>query len=310
MKVIISIVCTFLLLSSYAKTGRGGDYCVIQQKAATSDFYCYVKESDRVIGKSVSPLEEYMVRRKLEDKGVKFFDKDLEFTTQLATDAFKAIAGKIIECSESEKLEKVYYQVDQFNRLPASSEAVQSVKKLARALHKAGVCNVDVKQQSFNGINISSADDVLHQFLCISNSESVFGRDNIGMGGRGPWGIHPMHNQAKGTRAFTGGKTVTLKKNGICYDYPKAIVRDGNGVERKVSSLYRDPEVQYQNARCALILYNQNGFRDWGTGQSWGSNRHCSASTRNRLEFNKHLGAELGCCTQSCKDRLRNVKQL
>ncbi|MAF78020.1 MAG: hypothetical protein CME60_07645 [Halobacteriovoraceae bacterium] len=294
-----------LTASSYAEQSAeaGESYCSIHQGEESSDFYCFDSVSKTAFKKEVNPLEEEYWKREFEDRGVAIISVE-DYSQRIVVDGVEQILGAGSAPGGS-CLEKVYYRVDEFNALPTSHSTVQNVIALARALHQAGVCELDVKGQSFNGINISSPDDVLHQFLCISNSESVFGTRNIGMGGRGPWGIHPMHNQAAGTRAFTGGRTVTLDRNGVCYGLPRAIVRDSNGREIKESNRYRDPAVQLQNAQCAMILYRQNGFRDWGTSNAWGSNRHCSASTRNRLQFNKHLGPELGCCTQSCKSRLR-----
>ncbi len=309
MKKTILNLLIFTISLSFSYASERNDYCLIERNDNSSVFYCFLKENSRVVRQEVSPIDESTWKASLEDGGVLFFE-DLEFSSQMAVDALQAITETMISCNETMGYENVYYRVDEFNRLPSSASAVQKVRELATALHRAGVCEVNVQSQNFNSINIQTPDDVLHHFLCISNSESVFGTRNIGMGGRGPWGIHPMHNQARGTRAFTGGKTVTLPRNGICYDLPRSVVRNSNGVERKVSSLYEDPEVQFQNAKCAIRLYQQKGFRDWGTGSSWGSNRHCSASTRNRLEFNKHLGADLGCCTQRCKDRLNGNTRL
>ena len=289
------------------KNSVRSSYCSIVQAAESSDFYCFDGVSGTALYKEFNPLEEGTIQAELEEKNVEFVELE-EYAKRIIRDGIKEIVGKenvpLQPC-----FQKIYYRVDEFNRLPTNHSTVQNVIKLAQALHKAGVCELDVKSQNFNGINVNSIDDVLHHFLCISNSESVFGTRNIGMGGRGPWGIHPMHNQSAGTRAFTGGKTVTLKRNGICHHLPKSIVRNSNGVEIKQSDRYKDSEVQLQNAKCAMVLYKEKGFRDWGASSAWGSNRHCSASTRNRLQFNKHLGPELGCCSQSCKNKLKGYKQ-
>jgi hypothetical protein len=150
-----------------------------------------------------------------------------------------------------------------------------------------GVCQVKPEKENYQGIDIRTPDDLLEHFLCISNSESRFGQTNIGMGGRGPWGIHPMHNSARGK---------------ICYGL-QSVVRSGSR-EIKKNEAYKNPKVIRDNAACALRLYQMNGpgngFKPWGTGSAWGSNRHCSKATRKKFQFGKYLGA-LSCCSEECK---------
>lgn len=278
--------------------------CVLDEThSEKSVFMCKDFEHGEVHYQEVLPILAHEAVVGLEEMGVKMVSAE-EFVARVTPqDLIKLKQASPYSQDEVKPcFERVYYRVNEFNNLGDNHKTVRQLKKLANALQEAGVCDLPVKRQNFNSINIQSSQDVLHHFLCISNSESVFGTRNIGMGGRGPWGIHPAHNQRKGTRAFLDGKTRTLPYDGLCYP-SKAIVRDGNGDEIKVSDRYLDDEVILDNAKCAMTLYKERGgFAPWGKSSSWGSNRHCSRSTRDRLQFFKHIGAA-GCCTAACRQR-------
>lgn len=281
----------------------------MDESGSMTKFYCRDFATGNVFTELIEPLQVEAVTRALSEKGASLVSLN-EFVIQMSTEELNRLGLGPNEVNDLACVEKVYYRVEEFNQLPSTDPTVGRLKELARALQEAGVCNLPVARQTFNNINIQTSDDVLHQFLCISNSESVFGRDNIGMGGRGPWGIHPAHNQAAGTSAFLDGRTVTLKRNGLCYP-GNAVVRNSSGTEIKESSRYKNYEVRLANAKCAMVLYQRSGskgsmrgFRDWGTTSSWGSNRHCSSTSRDRLQFMKHIGLD-GCCSQACKDRVQ-----
>lgn len=268
-----------------------------------SHFLCLDETEREIHSVKVESFFENSYRTTLEDDGVKFITPEDLSIRALSSSAKLIGMEPPVSC-----LEKIYYRSNEFNALPANHPVIENVKELARALHSAGVCELPVAK-NISSLGIENSDDVLQQFLCISNSESVFGTRNIGMGGRGPWGIHPMHNQRAGTRAFVNSKTTTLKKNGACYP-GQAVVRDANGVEIKESNRYLNAGVRQDNASCAMILYKQSngrggikGFQDWGTTNAWGSNRHCTKNMRTNMEFTKHIG-ELACCSQACKNRV------
>lgn len=279
-----------------------GAFCTIDESKENSFFYCKDPRTHTNHVQEIEPIYVNDMIRRLEDSGGEIVSSD-EFVARVTEEElFQMIQGPNKVADEGMAcLHRAYYRTNQFNKLPVNSEITDQLKTLARALHEANVCELPVKRQDFNDINIRSQQDVLHHFLCISNSESVFGTRNIGLGGRGPWGIHPMHNQSKGTRAFVDGRTVTLKRNGVCYP-GNAIVRTPAGVEIKESNRYKNYDVIVANAKCAMTLYKAKGFIDWGMGTVWGSNRHCSKTTRDRLQFFKHIGA-LGCCTDACRAR-------
>jgi hypothetical protein len=295
------ILVTFLMVSSTFADER--PFCALDETGEASVFYCKDPKSGGTHVQEIHPLMAHEAVVGMGEEGISVISME-EFVARVTMTELEQM-GKGPNAEVTECFQKIYYRVNQFNRLPTSDATVQRLIQLATALQQAGVCDLPVKNQNFNSINIQSSQDVLHHFLCISNSESVFGRDNIGQGGRGPWGIHPMHNQPSGTRAFVDGRTVTLKRNGQCYP-SRAIVRDANGVEIKRSSAYRDEAVILDNAKCAMTLYRQKGFTDWGRTNVWGSNRHCSSTTRNRLEFFKHIGP-LGCCTEACRKRFTDL---
>lgn len=277
-----------------------GAFCAIDHSGELTTFYCKDQLGNPIHKEEVDPLIENLVRTRIEEEGGEIVSFE-EFAARVSMDEIRSIIEGPNNQDIRSCIQKAYYRTNEFNRLPTNHEIINQLKTLARALQEAGVCELPVKRQNFNSINIQSSQDVLHQFLCISNSESVFGTRNIGMGGRGPWGIHPAHNQRAGTRAFLDGKMRTLPRDGACYP-SQAIVRDANGNEIKESNRYRAYPVILDNAKCAMTLYRQNGFRDWGTTSAWGSNRHCPKSKRDRLQFFKHIGAA-GCCTDACRAR-------
>lgn len=291
---------TFIPLSLSAD-----DYiCTIDDtEADKSTFYCYDKGTGGGHVESVDPFLEESLRRHLIENGVTFYNPT-EFVGHLAHPVQYMLnhhAGRAVNSCES-VFSQVYYRLHEIDRFNVNHPTVARIRELADAMHEAGVCNVPVINGNYHNINIRNQDDVLQHFLCISNSESVFGRDNLGIGGRGPWGIHPMHNQRRGTRAHVDGRMTTLPRDGVCLGL-QSTVRNSAGEEIRTNSRYRDPAVIRDNARCALILYQNNGgYRPWGTTSAWGSNRHCSSSNRQRINFERLIGSR-ACCTDACRRR-------
>lgn len=278
---------SFICVSAREDSNKFKDYvCVVDNQSEASVFTCTNIKNNESFTQEVPPLVELEITRKMQASGVQvvsyesYFEKTLMGTMNDFLSAGDPLAGGCFE--------RIGYETNEFNRLPENHETIARIRELASVLKEAGVCNMPVKSANYLGVDIRNADDVLAQFLCISNSESTFGRDNIGQGGRGPWGIHPMHNLS----------------NGVCYP-SQAVVRDSSGKETKRNNDYLNRNVRLDNAKCALELYSAKGFRDWGTTNKWGSNRHCSKRVRDRLNFKKYLG-ELACCTQACKARVTN----
>lgn len=303
-----SILLSLLLITSLS--AHASDYyCSIQSEESKSTFFCLDMERKVMFEQDVEPISELAYQVQLEDQGVRFVSPEEFMLKSVEAGAQVVKQEPPVAC-----FEEIYYRVDEFNRLPTNHSAIASLKELAKSLHAAGVCNLPIAR-GLTSLDIKDSDDVLQHFLCISNSESVFGTRNIGQGGRGPWGIHPMHNQRAGTRAFVDGKTSTLRRNGACYP-SKAVVRDKNGVEIKDSKRYMANDVRLDNAKCAMTLYKQSngrggirGFSDWGTGKAWGSNRHCTKNMRTKLNFGKFLG-ELSCCSAACKNKFTSNKAI
>ena len=197
--------------------------------------------------------------------------------------------------------EEIGFEASAFNRLTSSSSDLSRVRAIATALKQAGVCSQEIKRDT-TGLNIgvSNNDQLLQHFLCISNGESVFGRgaDNIGMGGRGPFGIHPQHAER--------GKICSDIKAIITSEEPRAGRRNLSSAERlRIGRLYEPANIRRDNAKCALRLYEQSNYRDWGrSSTTWGTNHECSATQRARFNFERQLG-EAACCSEACKRRVR-----
>lgn len=312
---IIALLLSCSLLAAETEQDFSNYTCTIDNTGELTQFKClnrtkgddsawFLQEGDQAFIKEVEPIIADDIKAELKERGVSFLDP-LSFTALSFFDVVDSLNRQSLGESNA-CFQKIAYTSKEFAALPDNHSTIKRLKKLADALKEAGICSASIKSDNTShGIDDQNHDDLLEHFLCISNSESTFGRDNIGMGGRGPWGIHPMHNQPKGTSAFTGGKTVTLKKNQLCYP-SKAIVRDSNGREIKESKRYENYEVQVANATCALKLYKQSGYAPWGKGHKWGSNRHCSRSDKNRFKFKKFL-KEKACCSKSCIAKVKDL---
>lgn len=302
----------FLLFNFSAHAEAPRRACTVEQRVLEyTTFACYDSQTQQLTRHQIDPLVENFVIHELEENDVEVLDSSeffkLSFVAQLQDVRSGLSLGP--NCPEGD-YQRVYYRVDEFNRLSSNHSVVQNLRRLAEALHSAGLCEVQFRPTHYSAINVSitNHDELLHHFLCMSNSESVFGTRNIGQGGRGPWGIHPAHSQRAGTVAnWGGGRRETLRQDGLCRGM-NAIARDANDNEIRRSDAYHDMDRIRGNARCALRLYQRTdsngGLAAWGTSSAWGSNRHCSTATRNRLQFMKHLG-ELGCCSDACKRRVR-----
>ncbi len=284
-------------------------YCFEDDTNELSVFYCR-NDGDGTFAKyPVEPIFAARFSEHLKSKGVDIVTAE-EFLQRSNGNIWEVFAEGAVAAAEKmgcpaiDEEYRSYYRHKEFNALSSDDPVIKHLEVLADALHEAGVCDLNVRKENFNSIDVRSKDDLLQHFLCISNSESLFGQNNIGMGGRGPWGIHPGHTQKKGTYSYINGSKQKLKEDGICYP-SKAIARDESGAELKVNGLYFDEEVILDNAKCALTLYRVEGylggFAPWGKGSSWGSNQHCSKTTRDRLKFTKFLG-EKACCSSACKD--------
>ncbi len=282
-------------------------FCMIDTTTPLSVFHCRDEAHNSLHKRAVRPLEEVAFTHFLESKGVEIVSSEEYLKRTLLKNISQLIEGPLerLPCG-TEYEYRTYSRSKEFNALTPNHPTIKNLKVLAEALHSAGVCDTPVREENFNSIGIHNSDDLIKHFLCISNSESVFGTENIGQGGRGPWGIHPMHNQKADSIAYVSGQQILLKKDGLCHP-SQSVVRDENGNEIKTNEAYFNINVISDNAKCAIKLYRTpgslGGFSAWGTGTNWGSNRHCSKESRERLNFAKHIGA-LSCCSIACKNAL------
>ena len=296
---------TFLLLLSsslQASTlGESSDSSTfpITCSVALSDWLTTVTCVDQLTGEQysqkVEPIQLNDLVARLRDKGA-IFDDD-RYNQQLITSA--VIRSDEHGLFPQVCFDEIRFTSSEFNRLTSTSADLSRARAIATALKSAGVCNQTIKSDNSGlGIGVNNNDQLLQHFLCIANGESTFGRgaDNIGMGGRGPFGIHPTLHTGSG---------------GICSDI-SPIVRSEettaakrNHTKAQRGATYENARVRRDNAACALRMYDQNGYRDWGTNStSWGTNHECSASQRARFNFERQLG-EAACCSQACKRRAR-----
>jgi len=297
MKNLIKLLSFLSLLLPLTLWAKANVICSYDERETETTFFCMNKETKKPMDYTVPSIAHKSVLDDISANGARLVKMDeylAEASPYMVLDLAEGPNKSIRSCW---MFEKIAFTVDQFNDLPPSDPAIDRLKSLAQAMKDAGVCKVQVHNENYLNIGVTNNDELLHQFLCIANNESTLGKDNIGIGGRGPWGINPIHNNKRGS---------------LCYG-TQAVVRDANGNEDKADKKrnnrrYMTDAVRLDNAKCALKLYEaNNGLRDWGKTKKWGSNRHCSKTTRDRLQFMKHLGP-LGCCSQACMARASKVK--
>lgn len=295
MKKLIFISLLLPITQIFAGLGEAPDsavssyVCTVDERTEMTKFLCLDKITGERFDQDVEPIEAMDAMATLRDNGVEFITSDQPNYTVLLAQFFPGF-DPTRAC-----FQQIQFTIEEFNRLGQSSPHIRRAQAVATALKNAGVCSQTIRRDNTNlGLQITNHDQLLQHFLCVSNHESTFGRgtDNLGRGGRGPFGINPIHVRNSG---------------GICDDLTRAVLPDtGDRTER--GARYENATVREQNARCALRLYNANGYRDWGTSTtSWGTNRHCSARLRARYNFERNLGAA-ACCSQTCRDRVARAQ--
>lgn len=274
--------------SSVEVTGKNL-YCTVDASGELSVFYCADGNTKEEYIHSVDPLLEREIIQGMKEENIDVVDSVEYFKRNFKheMEGVSKLGIPPVAC-----FERVGYKTSEFTALPQGHKTIMRVQELVSVLKEAGVCSIDVEKESYLGIDIKNNDDVLEHFLCISNNESTFGngRDNIGDGGRGPFGINPIHNDEPGDPCYPG----------------QAVRRDSRGRELKDYKLYLNRVTRLANARCAIELYKRKGFTDWSETRKWGSNRHCDRDKKKRFNFSKYLGAEM-CCTSACRAKFEKA---
>jgi hypothetical protein len=274
-------------------------YCAIDQHT----FYCFDQASGISQQFRIHPIEVEGQRKRLVDGGVIITNQSqlLALSSESQLSAFInpfEVPACHNERTETNQVQKVFYKPQEFNETLAPNDGtLERINELLDVMHEADICSLSVIQDPY--LNINDIDDVVEQFICISNFESSFGRgiDNFGKGGRGAWGIHPTEHDTEG---------------GACADLsPIARHSDGREVTKEQNpNVYSSKEMRTENFKCAINLYNRTGrnagFRAWGQRLSdapWGSNRHCLPNLRDDYKFRELIGSKM-CCTEQCKQEL------
>ncbi len=275
------------------------DFNNVSCTVTRSDWLSTVTCLDEITGEQhsqqIEPIQLNELIARLRENGATFNED--RYNQQLLSSA--VIRSNEFGVIPQQCFDQIRFTAREFNRLRSDDSNIIRAKAIARALKDAGVCTQTIKRDNSGlSIGVSNNDQLLQHFLCISNGESTFGRgaDNIGMGGRGPFGIHP---------------TLHTGSRGLCSDISPIVrsqetssaKRDRTRAQRGAS--YENARVRQDNATCALRLYNQNGYRDWGTSSTnWGTNHECNSSQRASFNFERNLGAD-ACCSDTCRARVR-----
>lgn len=299
---------TFLISYSCFASGlgessgvQGSDFiCAVDESHPTiTNIMCINKTNGERFDQEVEPIDLQATLSTLRQEGITILgEEDTGFSELLSLFAMSPNPS-------STCFQRIYYTPQAFNAFGANSPNIARARIIAGTLKRAGVCDETVRRDNSNlGLRITDNDDLLQHFLCIANHESTFGlgKDNIGLGGRGPFGIHPtLHTQA----------------GGICDDLtpivragePRAGNRNLSVAERtRLGRPYEALNIRRDNAMCAIRLYRQNGYTDWGTSRrSWGTNHSCSATERARFNFETKLGAA-ACCSDACRQRVARAQ--
>tara|TARA_R110000868_G_scaffold25366_6_gene98880 strand:- start:2808 stop:3737 length:930 start_codon:yes stop_codon:yes gene_type:complete len=269
--------------------------CSVTHSDWLSTVTCIDTLTSQQYSQNVEPIQLNDLIARLRENGAIFDDQ--RYSGQLITSA--VLRSDEFGNFRQMCFEEIRFTSSEFNRLTSRSGDLARARAIATALKDAGVCTQAI-QRDTTGLNIgvSNNDQLLQHFLCIANGESTFGRgaDNIGMGGRGPFGIHPTEHTGSG---------------GICSGLSAIVASEEttsakrNRTRAQRGAAYENATVRRDNARCALRLYARRNYRDWGrSNTSWGTNHECSASQRARFNFERQLG-EAACCSEACKSRVR-----
>lgn len=274
--------------------------CSVALSDWLSTITCLDEISGEQFSQKVEPIQVNDLVASLRENGAVFNDN--RYTQQLITNA--VMRSDEFGVFPKQCFDKVRFTVGEFNRLRSNDSNITRAKAIARALKAAGVCQQTIKRDNTGlGLGISNSDQLLQHFLCISNGESTFGRgaDNIGMGGRGPFGIHPTEHTGPGE---------------ICADINPIVRAEETSTAKRTrtkaqrGASYENAATRRDNATCALRLYESRGYRDWGTkSTTWGTNHECNAQQRASFNFERNLGAD-ACCSDACRTRVSRAQSI
>lgn len=274
--------------------------CSVTHSDWLSTVTCIDELTSEQFSQNVEPIQLNDLIASLRENGAVFNDD--RYNRQLVTSA--VLRTNEFGVFPQQCFDQIRFTAQQFNRLGTRDSNILRAKSIARALKAADVCRRPIKSDNTRlGLGISNNDQLLQHFLCISNGESTFGRgaDNIGMGGRGPFGIHPT--------LHTGSGGICANINPIVATEETRTART-NRTKAQRGASYENAAVRRDNAECALRLYERNGYRDWGTkSTNWGTNHECNSSQRASFNFEKNLGVD-ACCSDACRARVNRAQSI
>ncbi len=300
--ILINILCFSAFASNLGETSlQTEEFSSISCSVSHSDWLSTVTCLNELTGEQysqqVEPIQLNDLVARLRENGAVFNDD--RYNQQLITSA--VIRSDEFGVFPQVCFDQIRFTASEFNRLRSNDSNIIRAKAIARALKAAGVCSQRIKRDNSGlGIGVSNNDQLLQHFLCISNGESTFGRgaDNIGMGGRGPFGIHPTLHTGRGD---------------LCGDISPVVLSEetnsakNNRTRAQRGASYENAATRRDNAACALRLYDSRGYRDWGTNSTnWGTNHECNARQRASFNFERNLGAD-ACCSDACRTRVRRA---
>lgn len=303
--VLLNILSFSVFASNLGESARQNEglndvSCSVAQSDWLSTVTCIDDLTGEQFSQKVEPIQLNDLVSSLQENGAVFdddrYNKQLFTNAVIRTDKFGVFPTQCFD--------RVRFTAREFNRLRPNDSNIIRAKAIARALKTAGVCQSPIKSDNTRlGLGVSNNDQLLQHFLCISNGESTFGRgaDNIGMGGRGPFGIHPTLHTGPGDICADINPIVDAEET-------RSALRNRTKAQRGAS--YENATVRRDNAACALRLYERNGYRDWGTqSTNWGTNHECNARQRASFNFEKNLGAD-ACCSDACRERVRRSQSI
>lgn len=154
-------------------------YCFEDDTKELSVFYCR-NDGDGTYAKyPVEPLFAASFSEHLKSRSVDIVTAE-EFMMRSNGNIWEVFAEGAVAASDKmgcpaiDEEYRSYFRYKEFNALSSNDPVIQHLEVLVDALHEAGVCDVSVRKENFNSIDVRSKDDLLQHFLCISNSESFW----------------------------------------------------------------------------------------------------------------------------------------
>lgn len=270
MKILLLIFTTITIASAWPSTKRFASYHCTVLEGQFDYVHCTHQKRGDFFYVKINPLEQNIIANKMKDEDAYFVSQE-KYTAYITNGGLTQLLNLSINdnsASCNDQLIKTTYQVNTFQneKTHFSMEAKKALNHMAHILNESGICQDEVTQNSKYGIYDSNT--LLEHFLCLANYESTLGKNNISKNKRyrGPFMISKNHGNK--------GKIC----EGIKY------FKDSNK-----DYTTEESEAGLANAKCALLIYKNQGLSPWG------AHKKCTIHRKKQFNFLNHLDDKYLC---------------